>query len=174
MLSNKTQILALALAETNNWFASTAQRPDLTLNLMDAASAGPVARAFVAGIERHRQVEWDWSALFHRRVKHQDAWMFAIVCRGRPRAMCYGKIEVRHGFVAIEYLERRPYTRGLRGLTAPAAFQFAKTVAVLLNIQEVRLNQPFPQLVRYYIRTLGVSRHPPVGGVQYLLAMVKP
>jgi hypothetical protein len=114
---------------------------------------------------RHRKVHWNWEDLFFARVRMKDAWMYAMVRGGRPRAMCYGRIEVGQGYVSLEYLERAPYARGIRGLTAPAAFQFARAVALLLDLDEVRLNEPFPQLVRYYERTLGAVRHSAAGAV---------
>ncbi len=77
-----------------------------------------------------------------------------MVRAGRPRAMCYGRIQVKGGHV------RTPYARGVRGFTAPTAFQFARAVALRLDFTEVRLNEPFSHLVQYYERVLeGAIRH---------------
>ena len=171
------QVLAIALAQTNQWFADVMLMPNVQLQLIDEMNIQRIARQFLTSI-KHRKVDWDWEAMFHKKVKFAarygcKAWMFAITVRGRAGAMSWGKIDIRPpGYVSIEFLERRPYVRGLRGLAAPAAFQFAKTVAALLDVDQVRLSRPLPELVRYYTRSLGLVRHPVAGRVQYLFAKV--
>ena len=171
------EVLAAAATEANRWLAETMGRGDLRLRLVDAASVTRDVRAFVSGVELRRKVRhWDWLAFFHRKVKYRDAWMFTIEgTRGRagPRAMCWGKIEVRSpGYVSIEYIERRPFAR-MGGLTTVTAFQFVLIVAGTLEVEEVRVVNPFPELVRFYTAKLGVVRHPPTGVVQYLFKKVK-
>ena len=58
----------------------------------------------------------------------------------------------------------------------PVAWYFeARAVALLLDLTEVRLNEPFPHLVQYYERVLeGAIRHPAVGPVKYLSVKVAP
>lgn len=173
-MQNKTIVLAAALDQTNLWLSGTLGRPDLQLQLVSASNARAMALDFERAGGKRRKVHWNWEDLYFSRVRFKDAWMYAMVRGGRPRALCFGRIEVGHGYVSLEYLERAPYARGLRGLAAPAAFQFARAVALLLDLDEVRLNNPFPQLVRYYERTLGLVRHPPSGPVKYLSVKVAP
>jgi hypothetical protein len=175
MLTNKNEVLAAALDQTNAWLAQTLGRPDLQLQLISQPIARATAMQFERGGGLRRKVHWNWEDIFFSRVRHQDAWMYAMVRAGRPRAMCYGRIQIRGGHVSLEYLERTPCARGIRGLTAPTAFQFARAVALLLDLTEVRLNEPFPHLVQYYERVLeGAIRHPAVGPVKYLTVKVKP
>jgi hypothetical protein len=164
-----SETLAAALEATNRWFAEDRKRPDLTLQLVDKTTAKSIARDFEAMGGKHRKVKhWDWEDLYFRKVRYKDAWLYALVRRGRPRCLCYGRIEIKDRYVSLEYLERAPYARGIRGLATSTAFQFARTIAVLLDLPEVRINDPFPQLVRFYERTLGLVRHPLEGPVKYL------
>lgn len=160
-----------AAAAVNQWLGEELGRSDLRLRLVNEATVKSDVARFVAGARSRRVSHWDWERLFHRNVKHKKAWMFTIEgTRGRtgPGAMCWGKIEVRSpGYVSIEYIERRPYAR-LRGLTTVTAFQFVLIVAGVLGVDEVRIVDPFPQLIRFYTDRLGVVRHPPTGQVQYL------
>jgi hypothetical protein len=175
MLTNKNEVLAAALDQTNTWLAQTLGRSDLQLQLISQPIARTAALQFERGGGRRRKVHWNWEELFFSKVRHQDAWMYAMVRAGRPRAMCYGRIQVKGGHVSLDYLERTPYARGIRGLTAPTAFQFARAVALLLDLTEVRLNEPFPHLVHYYEKVLGEAvRHPAVGPVKYLSVKVTP
>lgn len=175
MLTNKNEVLAAALDQTNTWLANELGRPDLQLQLVSQPVARRIALQFERAGGRRRKVQWNWEELFFSRVRHQDAWMYTMVRSGLPRAMCYGRIQVKGGHVSLEYLERAPYARGLRGVTAPTAFQFARAVALLLDLTEVRLNEPFPQLVRYYERIMeGAIRHPTSGAVKYLSVKVHP
>lgn len=174
MLKNKNEVLAAALDQTNLWLAETIGRPDLQLQLVSQPMARRTAIDFEKMGGKRRKVHWNWEDLFFTHVRLKDAWMYAMVRGGRPRAMCFGRIEVGQGYVSLEYLERAPYARGIRGLTAPAAFQFARAVALLLDLDEVRLNNPFPQLVRYYERTLGGVRQPTDGAVKYIYVKVNP
>jgi hypothetical protein len=164
MLKNKSEVLAAALDQTNLWLAETLERPDLHLELVSQATARRTVLDFERGAGRHRKVHWNWEDLFFTHVRYKDAWMYAMVRGGLPRAMCFGRIEIVGGHVAL----------GLRGVTALAAFQFARAVALLFDLDEVRLNDPFPQLVRYYERTLNAVRHPAAGPVKYLYVKVKP
>lgn len=173
MLTNKNEVLAAALDQTNTWLAQTLGRPDLQLQLISQPIARASAMQFERGGGLGRKVHWNWEEIFFSRVRHQDAWMYAMVRAGRPRAMCYGRIQVKGAYVSLEYLERAPYARGIRGFTAPTAFQFARAVALLLDLTEVRLNEPFPHLVQYYERVLeGAIRHPAAGPVKYLSVKV--
>ena len=173
MLTNKNEVLAAALDQTNTWLAQTLRRPDLQLQLISQPVARSTAMQFERGGGLRRKVHWNWEEIFFSRVRHQDAWMYAMVRAGRPRAMCYGRIQVKGAYVSLEYLERAPNARGIRGFTAPTAFQFARAVALLLDLTEVRLNEPFPHLVQYYERVLeGAIRHPAAGPVKYLLVKV--
>lgn len=173
MLTNKNEVLAAALDQTNTWLAQTLRRPDLQLQLISQPVARSTAMQFERGGGVRRKVQWNWEEIFFSRVRHQDAWMYAMVRAGRPRAMCYGRIQVKGAYVSLEYLERAPYARGIRGFTAPTAFQFARAVALLLDLTEVRLNEPFPHLVQYYERVLeGAIRHPAAGPVKYLSVKV--
>jgi len=174
MLNNKNEVLAAALDQTNTWLALELGRPDLQLQLVNQPTARPLVLDFERGGGRRRRVHWNWEDLYFSRVRYRDAWMYAMMRGGRPRALCYGRIVVGDGYVSLEYLERVPYARGLRGVTVSAAFQFARAVALLLDLDEVRLNEPFPQLVRYYMRTLGAVRHPAAGAVKYLYCKVHP
>ena len=120
-------------------------------------------------------MHWNWEEIFFSKVRDQDASMYAMVRAGSPRAMCYGRIQVKGGHVSLDYLECTPYARGIRGLTAPTAFQFARAVALLLDLTEVRFNEPFPHLVHYCEKVLGEAvRHPAVGPAKYLVAKVTP
>lgn len=163
------QILAAALEQTNKWFKEELNRPDLSLQLVDKATAPRVTSDFMfMGGKRRKVAHWDWEDIYFRKVRYKDAWLYALVRRGRPRAMCYGRIAIKEGYVSLEYLERAPYARGVRGLVTSTAFQFARTIAVLLDLTEVRVNDPFPQLVRFYEQTLGLQRHPAEGPVKWL------
>lgn len=130
MLTNKNEVLAAALDQTNAWLAQTLGRPDLQLQLISQPIARTTAMQFERGGGLRRKVHWNWEDIFFSRVRHQDAWMYAMVRAGRPRAMCYGRIQIQGGHVSLEYLERTPYARGIRGFTAPTAFQFARAVAL--------------------------------------------
>lgn len=58
--------------------------PDLALRLemVDAPLARKLGRTFHPQ-DAERQVEWDWEALFHKRVKREkSAWMFAVSAVG--------------------------------------------------------------------------------------------
>ena len=52
------------------------------------------------------------------------------------RARCYGRIRKRGLCVALN-TRARAHARGIRGFTAPTAFQFARAVALLLDLTEV-------------------------------------
>ena len=134
MLTNKNEVLAAALDQTNTWLAQTLGRPDLQLQLISQPIARATAMQFERGGGLRRKVHWNWEEIFFSRVRHQDAWMYAMVRAGRPRAMCYGRIQVKGAYVSLEYLERAPNARGIRGFTAPTAFQFARAVALLLDL----------------------------------------
>lgn len=170
------QVLAAALDETNGWLAT--QGHPFRLILVNATNARQMALDIEQSGDGRRKVGWDWETLYFRRVRHRKAWMYAMV-RGRrsaarARALCYGRVELRHGHVSLEYLERARHARDIKGLTVFTAFQFARTVALLLGIGEVRVNDPFPQLVAYYERALNANRHPTEGPVQYLYTRIKP
>jgi hypothetical protein len=54
----------------------------------------------------------------------------------------------------------------------PTAFYFARAVALLTDLDGVRVNEPFPKLVEYYERVLGASgtpvvRHPAERDVEF-------
>jgi hypothetical protein len=170
------ETLVAAADEATRWLATEMGRADLQLRLVDERTVKRDVEAFVARLHGRRKVQhWDWLAMFHKKVKYRNAWMFVVDGRRGhvgPRAMCWGKIEVRAGgYVSIEYVERRPYAR-MGGLTTVIAFRFAQVVAGALEVAEVRINEPFPELVPFYTAKLGVNRHPPTGRVKYLFKKV--
>jgi len=177
MLNTSEQlILKAAVDDVNVWLASVMTRPDLKLRLVTQGSVSADFRNFTAGVGKHRKVKhWDWVQLFHQRVKFRNAWMFAVDGPRRrpgPRAMSWGKVEVvAPGYVSIEYLERRPFAR-MGGLTTLIAFRFVQIVGLALGVAEVRVSEPFPQLIPYYVAKLGVIRHPATGRVQYLFKTI--
>lgn len=180
MVPHKNEVLAAALAQTNALLADVLERPDLQLELVSHTSARPTARAFerLAGLRR-RMKHWDWEELFFKHARRPRGWMCAMVLRGEgPSAMCKGRIEVSDGYVSIDYLESSGDER-LKGMVAPTAFQFARAIALLLDVDEVRLNEPFAELVEYYEGVLGIFgipavRHPAEGGVKFLSVKVQP
>ena len=157
-LTNKNEVLAAALDQTNTWLAQTLGRPELQLQLISQPIARVTALQFERGGGLRRKVHWNWEELFFSKVRHQDAWIYAMARAGRPRALCCGRIQIKGGHVSLEYLERTPYARGIRGLTAPTAFQFARAVALLLDLAEVRLRRTSP--VPCALLTSGCSRGP--------------
>jgi|GEM_PF-3389637 len=170
-----SQVFAAALDETNGWLF--AEGHPFRSTLVTGTNARQMAMDIEQAGDLQRRVSWDWETLYFRRVRHKAAWMHAMVRRGqsfKARALCYGRVEVRGGYVSLEYLERARHARGLKGLTVFTAFQFARTVAVLLGISEVRINDPFTQLVSYYERALRAHRHPAEGPVQYLYTRIEP
>lgn len=173
MLKNKNEIFAAAIQVTNDWL-STTQSGDLEIQLLsDNTTVARVTKQFISHCKHRRKVDWDWSTVYHKRIKYQDAWMFALVRRGTPGALCCGRIAIVDRYVSVERLERTPYRRGLRGLVVPTTFQFARAVALLLDLHEVRIEQPFPQLVRHYEKVLRGIRQPATGEVKYISVQVK-
>lgn len=180
MVPHKNEVLAVALEQTNSLLSGALGRSDLQLELVSHTSARSTARAFerLAGLRR-KMKHWDWEELFFKRARRPRGWMCAMVLRGEgPSAMCYGRIEVSDGYVSIDYLESSGDER-LKGMVAPTAFQFARAIALLLDLDEVRLSEPFPELVEYYEGVLGLLgipavRHPAEGGVKFLSVKVQP
>jgi hypothetical protein len=175
MPNNKKEVLAAALDQTNLWLKG--QEHPFYLVLPEGMTEAKKLIKDLQRADNQRRVHWDWEHLYSREVRLKPAWMYAMV-REKPgamhvRAMCCGRIEVKDRYVSIEYLERVGSDPELKGLTALTAFQFARTVALLLDIDEVRLNDPFPELVPYYEQTLGVVRHPQEGSQQYLYIKVQ-
>jgi hypothetical protein len=115
-----------------------------------------------------RRLDVDWEDVFHKRVKGQKAWMIQILQSSRTGALSCGRVEIRKGYVSIDYLEKRPTFNHPRGLSTQVAFRFAKTLATILEIEQVRLNDPLPDLVSYYEKSLGLARHTVRSKVQYL------
>lgn len=179
MSFQKNEVLAAALGLTNQWLASEQLRPDLQLQLVSQTAARSTAQAFQRRGGPARQVHWDWEALYFKRARRPRGWMFAMVLTGAgPEAMCHGRLEVDNGYVSVDYLERAPGEQ-LQGIVMPTAFYFARAVALLTDLDEVRVNEPFPELVEYYERVLGAFgtpavRHPAEGGVQFLSVKVQP
>ena len=58
------------------------------------------------------------------------------------------------------------------GLTTLIAFQFVQLVGISLGVAQVRLSNPYPPLIPYYMSKLGVVRHPVTGVVQYLYKII--
>lgn len=174
MIANKNEVLAAALDQTNNWLASEALGPTaFQIQLVTQASVRNLASQFEA-VAGDRHVDWNWERIFFKKVRHKDAWMYAVINGTSPNGFCYGKIEVKEKYVSLEYLERAAPIADLQGRMLQIAFQFARTVALLLDITEVRLNEPFPALVTYYEEALGAIRHPASGEVQYMAVEVQP
>jgi hypothetical protein len=77
-----------------------------------------------------RLVDWDWEALFHKRVKREkSSWMFAVVVAGSYGAVCYGTISIDNDCVSLEYLERKLDVVVLKGIAAEIAIQYAEALA---------------------------------------------
>jgi hypothetical protein len=161
------EAIAATIEQINDWFENELSRSDLKIQLVNATNAKSISRRFTltGGV---RLVDWDWEAIYFRKVKLKPAWMFELVQKGRTGALCYGQVNIRGSYATIEYLERKVSFKKLKGLAAQTAFQFAATVAKTLDLKEVRLVDPHPDLVLYYQKTLGLTRHPAHGVVQYL------
>lgn len=170
-----SEALAAAIGVVNQWLQ--AQTLDLSLRLEGAATIKATVRQFVEGAPGRKVAEWDWESFFHKKVKHKrDAWLFSLRRGEQPVALCLGKIHIRDDHVALEYLERRSDADKVKGLPVQVGFAFAAAVANVLGLSEVRINQPFPELVSYYADALGMEpvRHKESGPVNYLFKKVKP
>lgn len=164
-----SEALAAALAATNEWLGEQ-QRGYLSMRLEDSGSIQEVLRSFktrAPGVSR--VYWWNWERKFHRHVKYGRGWFTSLRRDGRAVALCVGTICGRRSHVAIEYLERRRYAHGVKGYALLSSYQFMLVAARLLQVPEVRINQPVNEkLVQYYARTLTMTRHPVSGPVQYL------
>lgn len=175
MLFPKNEVLAAALGQSNVWLADVLQRPDLQLELVPQNAARSTVQAFQLLAGKGRKVHWDWEDLYFRFARKPRGWMFSMVLRGTgPGALCQGMVQDDH--VSIDYLERVAGEQ-LQGVVAATAFQFARAVALLLDLDEVRLKDPFPELVEHYEQVLGAMgpaavRHPADGAVKYLCVKV--
>lgn len=168
------EALAAASAVVNEWLAAT--HPKLALELVDAQTVKLIVERFRRGA-RTKVHWWDWQKKFHKKVKWKSAWLFALQRGDQPVALCLGSISIQAGHVAIEYLERRVYARGVKGVPLVAAYQFATAVANAMGISEVRINDPLnPALARYYERALGMTpvRQGQANEVKYLFKKVVP
>jgi len=173
----KSEVLAAALAQTNGWIAAELKRPDIWLELVLQHTARQTAEAFATIAADRRRVHWDWESLYFKKARKPDGWMFSIIVKSQgPSAMCYGRLDVKKDYVSINYLESAQVEE-LKGLVALISFQFALTVAIVLDIDELRLCDPFEELVPFYervLQALGMPavRHPAEGSVQFLSAKV--
>lgn len=115
----------------------------------------------------------------HTGRSQPKGWTCAVVCAAKaPGAMRDGRLEVDDGNVSIDYLESS-FDARIKGMVAQTAFLFARAIALLLALDEVRLNEPFLELVQYYEGILGlfgfpVVRHPAEDGVRFLSVKVQP
>lgn len=169
-----SEALAAASAVVNEWL--DAAHPMLALQLIDDLTVKSTVERFRRGA-RTKVHWWDWQKKFHKKVKWKNAWLFALQRGEQPVALCLGSISVRAGHVAIEYLERRVYARGVKGVPLVAAYQFATAVANALGISEVRINDPLnPALARHYEQALGMTpvRQGRANEVKYLFKKVVP
>lgn len=172
----KNEVLAAALGQTNAWLSDVLLRPDLQLELVPQHTARSTAEEFQKNAGQNRRVHWNWEELFFRFARTPRGWMFAMVLRGTGTgALCQGMVQ--DDYVSIDYLERADDDK-LQGVVTLTAFQFARAVALLLDLDEVRLKEPFPELVEHYEQVLGsmgppVVRHPPDGSVKYLSVKVQ-
>lgn len=150
--------------------------PDLALQLemVDAPLARKLGRIFHPQ-DAERQVEWDWEALFHKRVKREkSAWMFAVSAVGAYGAVCYGTISIDGDCVSIEYLERKLDVVALKGIVAEIAIQYAEALAAYLELEEIRVCDPDPALLDFYEQNFGLIRQSEDGEVTYLFKKAKP
>lgn len=167
------EAIAAAVEVLNQWMAEELLLPDLQIYLVTRSSIHETVARFEAQAIR-RMVHWDWQEIFFRKVRLKPAWMFELVQQGQPGALCFGQVNIKQDYASIEFLERLPGAEEVKGFVARIAFQFAATVAGVLNLPEVRLMSPHPDLVDYYVSTLDLQRQPPQGEVEYLTRRLKP
>jgi len=168
------EAVAAASQVANGWLQG--RDPSLSLRIERMASIKPTVAAFVHGGWKRKVGHWDWVRLFHKEVKWNDAWLFSLLRGQQPVALCLGSISIQEDHVAIEYLERRLDVPGVKGVPLAAAFQFAAAVAAVLELGQVRVNNPINDtLVDHYARTLHMTpvRQTPGGRVDYLYRNVK-
>jgi hypothetical protein len=169
------EALAAAVGVVNLWLQN--RFPGLALGLEAGATIKGTVQQFVDASPGRIVSHWDWENFFHKQVKHKrNAWLFSVRRGGQPVALCLGKVHIRDDHVALEYLERRSDAVDVKGLPVQVGYAFAAAVANVLGLSEVRINQPFPELVTYYADALGMEpvRQKENGPVNYLLKKVKP
>jgi hypothetical protein len=152
------------------------QHPGLVLGLEAGSTIKGTVQQFVEGTAGRLVPHWDWENFFHKQVKHKrNAWLFALRLGAQPVALCLGTVHIGQDHVALEYLERRSDATDIKGVPLQVGFAFAAAVASVLGLSEVRINQPFSELVSYYAETLGMEpvRQKPGGPVNYLVKKVK-
>lgn len=170
---NISEALEAAKVVVNEWLG--AAHPLIALHLESEASIRRSAGAFVRGARRRKVGWWNWEDLYWRKVRYKKAWLFSLRRGEQPVAMCLGTISIKADHVALEYLERRPYVHGVRGVPLNAAFRFALAVAGALGLSQVRINNPInAKLARFYARALDMTpvRQKPGGDVDYLFKNV--
>lgn len=146
----------------------------LLLEVVDTSLARQLGKIFHPQ-DPERWVDWDWEALFHKRVKREKtAWMFAVSVDGDYGAVCYGTLSIEGDCVSIKYLERRLEVEALKGIAAAIAIQYAEALAAYLELGEVRVCDPDPALVEFYEQNFGLIRQSDGSEVTYLFKKVQP
>jgi len=163
------EALGASLQVTNDWLVGLGKE-GFVLTLEAASSVKATERDFIHGMSHRRKVNWwKWERKFHQNVKFGKGWFIALRKNGRPVMLCVGTICKARTYIAIDYLERRPYAHGVGGYALLTAYQFAAALAGVLGVGQVRINDPINKRVEnYYAVRLQMNRHPPHGKVQYL------
>lgn len=162
------------LAAMNERLASEYPNLALQLTVVDGPLAKQLGKVFSAQ-DLERWVDWDWVALFHKRVKREkSAWMFAVVVAETYGAVCYGTISIDNDCVSVEYLERKLDVAALKGIAAEIAIQYVEALASYLGLGEIRVCDPDPALIEFYEQNFGLTRQSDSVEVTYLFKKVQP
>lgn len=113
-----------------------------------------------------RQPGWDWDKVlrkFRRRPRRVELaiWVADDLC-----GLALGRISDRCVVATIHFIEGNPGGHPLRGRVLPVAVRFLEVLAASLEVKEVSIEQPVPELIEYYKR-LGFI-HPTTKGRKVL------
>lgn len=157
-----------ALRETNHWLKNEYPEINLSVRIETRLTIRDTDKQLKSA--QSRRVHWDWGALHRSRVAYKlhEGWMFSLRLEGDCAGASYGRVDAKDDFASIEYIERNADIELTKGLMTATAFQFVYLLAAMLDISYVRINNPFEEVVPYYEKVLGVSRHEEDGVVQFL------
>lgn len=166
---SRSDALAAAVATLNARLQEQAPG-EYEIRLEDALSIKQTVHSFHEGSPARRVPDWQWLQLYHRRSKKPEGWLFSLRFRQRASVLAMGTIQLQHDYVAVDRIERRTDQPELKGNAAPIALAFAEIVARTLGLRQVRINDPFNELLPYYEQKLGFTpvRHADGTRVQYL------